>query len=345
MASTHSDSLRIELQTTGEQSGTWGTTENTQKNLLEDAIAGTSTIAFASDANDTATTANGSADEARNMFLLLSGGATLTATRNMVVPDKSKMYVVKNGTTGSQSVQIIGTGTGITIPTGETMFLWNDGTNVVDAVTNFSAGIKSGGAVIATTTGTETLTNKTLTAPQINDTSSNHQYILGVSELASDRTITLPLLAGNDTFVFAAFTQTLTNKTLGATALSGTMSFADNIASRPVLKDYGETVNAIGDLGGGTDDIDITSGNVVTATVSSSEQTFTFSNPSASGTACSFTLFLTNGGSQTVNWPASVDWAGGSAPSLTASGVDILTFVTLDAGTIWHGMIASADSS
>jgi len=155
----------------------------------------------------------------------------------------------------------------------------------------------------------------------------------------------LPLLAGNDTFVFAAFTQTLTNKTLGATALSGTMSFADNIASRPVLKDYGETVNAIGDLGGGTDDIDITSGNVVTATVSSSEQTFTFSNPSASGTACSFTLFLTNGGSQTVNWPASVDWAGGSAPSLTASGVDILTFVTLDAGTIWHGMIASADSS
>ena len=61
---------------------------------------------------------------------------------------------------------------------------------------------------------TDTLTNKTLTAPQINDTSADHQYIVGVSELIADRTVTLPLLTGNDTFVFADFTQTLTNKTL-----------------------------------------------------------------------------------------------------------------------------------
>ena len=74
-----------------------------------------------------------------------------------------------------------------------------------------------------------------------------------------------------------------------------------------------------------------------------STNTFTFSNPSATGRACSFTLILTNGGSQTVNWPSSVDWAGGDAPSLTSSGVDVLTFTTVDAGTIWYGFAAGTD--
>ncbi len=96
----------------------------------------------------------------------------------------------------------------------------------------------------------------------------------------------------------------------------------DKTLQKPVLEDYGETVNALGDLAGGTDDIDLNSGNVVTATVSTSEETFTFSNPPASGIAGSFTFVLTNGGSQTVNWPASVDWAGGTAPTLASSGYD-----------------------
>lgn len=69
------------------------------------------------------------------------------------------------------------------------------------------------GAVVGTT-NTQTLTNKTLTLPKISDTSANNTYNFGVSELASDRTITLPLLTGNDTFVFESFTQTLANKTL-----------------------------------------------------------------------------------------------------------------------------------
>ena len=65
----------------------------------------------------------------------------------------------------------------------------------------------------------QTLTNKTLTSPvlttpQINDTSSDHQYVVAVSELAADRNVTLPLLAGDDTFTFNAHTQTLSNKTL-----------------------------------------------------------------------------------------------------------------------------------
>lgn len=111
----------------------------------------------------------------------------------------------------------------------------------------------------------------------------------------------------------------------------------------PTLTAYGEPVNALGDLGGGTDDIDLSSGNVVTATVSTSAETFTFSNPTASGVACGFILILTNGGSQTVNWPASVDWAGGVAPTLTASGVDYLAFITTDGGTTWRGFKLGLD--
>ena len=125
--------------------------------------------------------------------------------------------------------------------------------------------------------------------------------------------------------------------------LGGYINFQDEQAIRPEIKDYAETVNVLGDLGGGTDAIDVSAGNVVTATVSTSTQTFTFTNPSATGKACSFTLILTNGGSQTVNWPSSVDWAGGSAPSLTSSGIDILTFTTVDAGTIWYGFAAGTD--
>ena len=119
-----------------------------------------------------------------------------------------------------------------------------------------------------------------------------------------------------------------------------TIAMQDNAITRPEFTDYAETVNAIGATGGGTQDIDLTAGNVVTATVDTSTNTFTFSNPSISGKACSFTLILTNGGSQTVNWPASVDWAAATAPTLTAAGVDVLTFLTVDGGTIWYGFAA-----
>lgn len=72
--------------------------------------------------------------------------------------------------------------------------------------------------------------------------------------------------------------------------------------------------------------------------------TFTFSNPVATGKGSSFTLILRQDGtgSRTVTWPASVDWAAATAPTLTttASAVDILTFFTIDGGTTWFGFTA-----
>ena len=86
-------------------------------------------------------------------------------------------------------------------------------------------------STVTTLAGTQTLTNKTLTSPvlttpQFNDTSANHQYVVAVSELAADRTVTLPLLTGNDQFTFDAHASTLTNKSidLANNTLTGSLS-------------------------------------------------------------------------------------------------------------------------
>jgi hypothetical protein len=133
-----------------------------------------------------------------------------------------------------------------------------------------------------------------------------------------------------------------TAPTLTGVTLAGAVTGADQIVSAVNLKDYGEVTNAIGLTGGGTQDIDLNAGNSVSATVDTSANTFTFSNPTASDELCGFTLTLTNGGSQTVNWPASVDWAAATAPTLTAAGVDVLVFYTIDGGTRWYGFLSGA---
>lgn len=80
--------------------------------------------------------------------------------------------------------------------------------------------------------------------------------------------------------------------------------------------------------------------NVATATcftkTITAATTFTISGVPASKSAC-FTLVLTNGGSKTITWPSSVKWANDEVPKLTSSGVDILTFLTVDGGTTWYG--------
>jgi len=99
-------------------------------------------------------------------------------------------------------------------------------------------------------------------------------------------------------------------------------------------KSYNETYVA---LSGTTPAVDCEAGNVF-ALSTSGNTTFTFSNPPASGTAFGFVLKLTAGGSHTITWPASVDWAGATAPDAPASGeTDVLVFFTHDGGTTWYG--------
>jgi len=127
---------------------------------------------------------------------------------------------------------------------------------------------------------------------------------------------------------------------------SGNTNLSDKILQRPTIKDYAETGNAIGNTVA-SQAIDITSGNIITATLNVATTTFTFSNPSASGSGCSFTLILTQdgSGSRAVTWPGSVQWASSTAPTLStgAADVDIFAFITVDAGTTWFGFTAGLD--
>lgn len=88
--------------------------------------------------------------------------------------------------------------------------------------------------------------------------------------------------------------------------------------------------------------IDLSLGNFFTRTISATT-TFTVTNTPAAGTTASFILDLTNGGSATVNWWSGVKWSGGSAPTLTAAGRDVLGFFTHDAGTTWTGLVLAKD--
>ena len=124
--------------------------------------------------------------------------------------------------------------------------------------------------------------------------------------------------------------------------LSGAVDAGDQIISKAVFKDVGETL-VVNGTSGSTDTIDLEDGNFHKVTLTAN-CTFTFSNPPASGTAGSFTLFLIQDGtgSRTVTWPGSVAWAAATAPTLTttAAAVDVLTFITLDGGTVWNGFVA-----
>lgn len=124
--------------------------------------------------------------------------------------------------------------------------------------------------------------------------------------------------------------------------LTGELNMSDQFVTRPKMKDYSLEVYPHGTITTATT-IDLENGNVHTATIGGN-LTLTFSNAIASGDASTFLLELTNGGAYTLTFPASVDWAGGTAPTLTAAGVDILAFYTRDGGTTWHGVVSSTDS-
>lgn len=133
MPSSYTNSLRLTLQVTGENSGTWGNIVNNGVTSLVDAsIAGTATVTHTDAANYTLSTANGATDEARQMFLNITG--TLTAARNVVCPTASKLYFLRNNTTGGFAVTLkTSAGTGISVPNGKYAALYCDGTNVVNA--------------------------------------------------------------------------------------------------------------------------------------------------------------------------------------------------------------------
>ena len=137
---------------------------------------------------------------------------------------------------------------------------------------------------------------------------------------------------------------------LAGGTMTGELVFADQLATRPKMKDYSEAVNALGSKSAAFD-IDLEDGNVHSLTITSGTFNIGLTNALASNSN-SITLIGTNLAAGTPSFVSgahggggnAVKWPGGSAPTLTASGVDILTFTTFDGGTNWYGFAAGIDA-
>jgi len=171
--------LGIQLMTTGEKAGTWGTLTNTNWNIIEQISGGYTTQAVTDGADTDLAVSDGSAGATlAHRVIELTG--SLSAGRNVTIPlDVQTFYIIKNATSGSQTVTfkyVTGSGNSVAIANGVTAIVYataNDVTNPdIDSVTLGDV----------TLTGTETLTNKTLTAPKIGtsilDTGGNELFLL-----------------------------------------------------------------------------------------------------------------------------------------------------------------------
>ena len=314
MASTYSD-LKIELIGTGEQTGTWGDTTNTNFSVaIGEAITGSADVAFSSSDVTVTLTDTNAAQTARNLRLNLTG--TSGGARNLILGSGcqiDKLYLVNNGLADAVTVKNT-SGTGIAVPAGKSMFVFNNGTNVVDAI-NYLSGLTVGtlngvikgttGVLSAATAGTDYV------APGTATTFTALQTFSGTSSVAASK-----------------FTNIKEVATVSATAATGTIDY--DVTTQSVLY---FTTNASGNF---------------TVNFRGSSGT-SLDTLMATGESLSVTFLVTNGATAYYNSAVQVDgnsvtpkWQGGSAPtSGNASSIDSYTYVIFKTGSATFTVLAA----
>jgi hypothetical protein len=258
MASTYSD-LKIELIGTGEQVGTWGATTNTNLGTaIEEAIVGSASVSFSSaDVTLTLTNTNGT-QAARHLRLNLTG--TSGGARNLILGSGcqiNKPYIIANGLADTVTVKNT-TGTGIAVPAGKSIWVFNNGTNVVEAM-NHAASLTLGAALPVASGGTGITSFGTGVATALGQNVTGS----GGMVLATSATLTTPTLT----------TPTLTTPVLG-TPSSGTLT---NCTGLPIVNG---TTGTLSVARGGTGATTLTANNVLLGNGTSSPQ---FVAPGTSG--------------------------------------------------------------
>ena len=191
MASSYSTRLRLEKQGTGDNSGSWGTRLNTLFDLLDDAIAGMTTV-NTTGGTSTLTTNNGSSDEARRAIIKVTGA--LVSNSTIEVPAQTKKYTVWNATSGSYTCTVkTSGGSGIAVTQGKVMDLFCDGTDVKSGITELQSPTISGATI---TTPTITVADNLLTIQDNGDATKQAQFQASGITAGQTRTYTLPDASG-----------------------------------------------------------------------------------------------------------------------------------------------------
>ena len=131
MASTYDNDLRLNEMATGDGSGTWGDTTNLNLSMIAEAFSYQTEATFGSDANVTATIADGASDKYRGMYIKVTSSTSLSASRDLTIAPTtvSKIIFIENSTSGSQSIVVKqGSGSSVTIPNGKSKICFLEGT-------------------------------------------------------------------------------------------------------------------------------------------------------------------------------------------------------------------------
>jgi hypothetical protein len=208
---TYVNNLRLKEIATGDESGTWGTSTNTNLELITDGFSyGTKEIA--ADANETFTMPDATADATRSLYLKFTSAVSLTATREITLGPNtvSKTWIIENATTGSQIITIKqGSGATVDVANGSKVMVVTDGAGAGAAVLN--ANPTEVGGTVTSVGGTGTVNGITLTGTVTSSGNLTLGGTLGSVDLTSQITGTLPVANGGT----GATTITANNVVLG----------------------------------------------------------------------------------------------------------------------------------
>ena len=251
---TYVNNLRLKEIATGDESGTWGTSTNTNLELITDGFS-LGTKQMSADANQTFTMPDATADATRSLYLKITSASSLTATREVTLGPNtvSKTWIIENATTGSQIITIKqGSGATVNVANGSKVMIVTDGLGSGAAV--FNANPTEVGGSVTSVSGTGTVNGVTLSGTVTSSGSLTLGGTLSGVDLSSQITGTLPVANGGT----------------GATALT-----ANNVV-----------------LGNGTSAVQVvapsTSGNVLT----SNGTTWQSTTPAASGISAGLSIAL-----------------------------------------------------
>jgi hypothetical protein len=288
---------------TGENSGTWGTITNTNLGTaIEEAITGSADVTFASGTVTLTLTDTNSSQAARNLRLNLTG--TSGGAQNLIVPTIEKVYIVNNGCADTITVKNTG-GTGIAVPAGKTMYVYNNGTNVVDAITHLTSltletplSVASGGT--GSNTGINASTNVFGVLPVANGgTGSNSATFSGANITSLNAT--------------AVSSGTLSNDRTTAASANG----ASTIVARDASGNFtANTATLTTIIGAGSGLTSLNASNISSGTLSNDRLDVVSVAKGGTGTA---TPSLVGGTNITISgsWPNQTVTAASSAPPTT----------------------------